>query len=72
MFENLIKRGGTKMSETVLDIFLKVKNGEISKEFAGISIESMLIPLIARDVELVSQGDITPREATEDILMSLN
>ena len=72
MFENLIKRGGTKMSETVLEIFKKVRNGEISKEFAGISIESMLIPLIARDVELVSQGDITPREATEDILMSLN
>ena len=60
------------MSETVLGIFRKVKNGEISKEFASISIESVLIPLITRDVELVSQGDITPCEATEDILMSLN
>ena len=60
------------MSETVLEIFKKVRNGEISKEFASISIEGMLIPLIEKDIELVSQGDITPIEATSDLLMSLN
>ena len=60
------------MSKTVLEIFKKVRNGEISKEFASISIEGMLIPLIEKDIELVSQGDITPIEATSYLLMSLN
>jgi len=60
------------MSKTVLEIFKKVRNGEISKEFASISIEGMLIPLIEKDIELVSQGYITPIEATSDLLMSLN
>ena len=60
------------MSKTVLEIFKKVRNGEISKEFASISIEGMLIPLIEKDIELVSRGDITPIEATSDLLMSLN
>lgn len=60
------------MSKTVLEIFQKVKNGEISSEFASMSIESILIPLIERDMELVSRREITPREATEDVLLSLN
>lgn len=60
------------MIGSVLKILRQVQSGAISKEFAEISIKSILIPLITRDVELVSQGNITPREATDDILMFLN